>query len=438
MAVRGRRTILALPVLLGLGGPAAARDQATGSRTVTPNEVRTWTFSVGEREWSARPAVPTILGDTGLFRLSTAETLPRGRLSFSLFRDNSDRDPKATDFSVHGFSLGFGLTDRLEIYGNVGVQSRAKAHSSDAGGPNEYPFIHAGWETGFGDVYLGLKCGLLDRHAGGGSGARLALRGFAKLPTADGARGLGTGAASFGADLILSGALGSRASLHGSVGYEWNAEPDPRTGLGPGNLVADAVRWGAGLGVPAGVFRLQVEVTGKVYGDSAFAQTSTSDLILGPVVWLGSGWSVRPAWSYAMGYDGRGREVSAGKRNGFQLAVGYHGGTRDREVYTPPPPPPLPPNRPPTVSVGCEPAPVPAEGIWSCRATATDPDGDPLVHSWSSGRGTIHGTTARARLDAAGISPGSCATVTVAVSDGRGGRAEATTSVCGGEADAPP
>ena len=38
-------------------------------------------------------------GDTGLFHLSSAYTLPKGKLAISLFRDNLDRDPKDVDIS---------------------------------------------------------------------------------------------------------------------------------------------------------------------------------------------------------------------------------------------------------------------------------------------------------------------------------------------------
>ena len=37
----------------------------------------------------------------------------RDKFSFSLFRDNLDRDPKDEDISIHGVSLGYGLTQPL-------------------------------------------------------------------------------------------------------------------------------------------------------------------------------------------------------------------------------------------------------------------------------------------------------------------------------------
>jgi len=426
--MKGRWTALAMAGVLGLGAPAWAQ----GTKKVKREEVKTWIFTVDGAEWSVRPATPTPLGDTGLFRLSSAYTLPKGRFSFSLFRDNYDRDPKGTDFSIHGFSIGYGASDRLEIFGSVGIQNRAKAHYLfEPGGPNEYPFIGESWDTGFGDINVGLKYKLLDDYRGDAVG--LALRGFVKLPTADEATGLGTGKTSFGADLVLSKTLNYGADIHGSIGYEFSGNPDAPSELFEGaDFVGNAFRWGVGLNVPAcRMFQLQATLTGKVYGDTTVEQTSTADFIVGPAFWIKEGWYVKPGYSYALGYDGRGRDVSTGKKSGWQFSIGYHGGTPCCEIEVPPPPAPPPPaNRPPTVSVVCDPATVLPGQVSRCRATASDPDGDPLTYTWSSGAGRIAPSGTEANLDTAGIKPGDCAPVTVRVSDGRGGTAEATTRVC--------
>src|SRR5437764_11672806 len=89
--------------------------------TVERANVRTWTMSIDGRDWEVHPATPAYDGTTGLFHMPTAYTLPKGKFSFQLFRDNLDRDPKDEDISIHGVSLGFGVTDRFEIYGNFGL-----------------------------------------------------------------------------------------------------------------------------------------------------------------------------------------------------------------------------------------------------------------------------------------------------------------------------
>src|SRR5687767_2860245 len=133
--------------------PAGEEQQTTttmeGHSTVAREDVRTWTIDVDDREYEAHPATPSYEGTTGLFHMPTAYTLPRGRFSFSLFRDNLDRDPKDVDVSIHGLSLGYGLTSRFEIYGNVGLQNRIDADALfQPGRVNDYPFVATPWEIG--------------------------------------------------------------------------------------------------------------------------------------------------------------------------------------------------------------------------------------------------------------------------------------------------
>jgi hypothetical protein len=95
--------------------------------TVTKEDVKTWTLEINGKDYEAHPATPTYEGTTGLFHLPSAYTLPKGKVSVSLFRDNLDRDPKDVDISIHGVSIGFGATDKLELFGNFGFQNRVNA-----------------------------------------------------------------------------------------------------------------------------------------------------------------------------------------------------------------------------------------------------------------------------------------------------------------------
>jgi hypothetical protein len=427
--MKGRLTAWATAALLALAGPTWAQTPASGTaekkgstRTVQKEDVKTWTMSVDGKDWSVRPAAPAYEGDTGLFRLSTAYTLPRRAFSFSLFRDNYDRDPKGIDYSIHGLSFGYGATDRLEIFGNLGLQNRVKAHYLfQPGFWNDAPFVSDSWQTGFGDVKVGAKYKLFDDYLGDAVG--LALKGKVKFPTADEQKGLGTGATAFGVDLVLSKTINYALDLHGSIGYEFTGDPD-------GADIANALKWGVGFNVPACRWiQLHAEVTGKVYGDTAPPQTDATDLVIGPVIWFGKGWFVRPTYSYTFNYDDRAVGGSTAKKSGRQISIGYHGGTPCCEVYVAPPPPPPVVNRPPTVSLDCVKDVLLQGETTPCNASAADPDGDPLTYTWSTSAGRITGSGPSATLDTAGVPCDTLITVTVSVSDGRGGTASATDTV---------
>jgi outer membrane protein OmpA-like peptidoglycan-associated protein len=420
-----RMTAWALGGLLALTGSTWAQD--AHHESVKPEDVKTWTATFDGKEYEVRPATPTDDGDTGLYRLSSAYTLAKGKVSVNLFRDNFDRDPKDIDFSVHGLSLGFGATDKLELFGSAGIQNRIRtAAGSQAGFFNDLPFAgtdatNASWQTGFGDIRVGAKYKLLDDYRSDAVG--LALKGYVKFGTADEAKGLGTGKTSYGADLILSKNLNHQADIHASLGYEINSDPD---GLNIGN----AFKWGVGVNIPAcRIFQVQAEVTGKAYGSADFSQTNTADLVIGPVFWIKPGVFIRPALSYAFAFNGRGAGDGFPTRSGHLLSIGFHPGTPCLPVAAPPPPPPPPANRPPTVTVVCD-TPVLPGVVSKCHATASDPDGDPLTYAWSAKAGKIVGNGADANLDTAGVAPGDCIPVTVKVADGRSGSAEATTNVC--------
>ncbi len=88
-----------------------------------------------------------------------------------------------------------------------------------------------------------------------------------------------------------------------------------------------------------------------------------------------------------------------------------------------------PPNRPPTVTVSCDPCVVSPGGSSLLTATASDTDGDPLSYAWSAPKGNFTGPadepvarwTAPAELGTMAIR--------VEVTDGRGGSASATVEV---------
>ncbi len=425
-----RSLTAALAAGLLLAGVHEAQSQTSDRPTVRREDVKTWVIQIDGKDYEAHPATPAYDGSTGLFHLSTAYTLPKGRASFSLFRDNLDRDPKDEDISVHGGTLAFGVTSRLELALSFGFQNRIDADALfQPGYVNDYPFVSTPWQTGAGDLKIGAKYKMLDDYLG--DPVALAVRGFVKLPTADEKKGLGTGKRSMGVDMMMSKSLGRAADIHGSLGYQWNSDPDSPRSID----IANAFKWGVGINLPAcSNIQLQAELTGSKYGDAAFKQTSPIDFVIGPVFWFKNGIFVRPAISKNLKFDDRGLNSGARSSMGMQFSVGYHPATACCEIAVPPPPPPPPPppapappaNRSPTATCAPESANIGVGEVVRLRATASDPDGDNLTYTWSTSSGRIVGAGSSVEVDTAGLTGPASLNATVRVEDGRGGSASST------------
>jgi OmpA family/Bacterial Ig domain len=86
------------------------------------------------------------------------------------------------------------------------------------------------------------------------------------------------------------------------------------------------------------------------------------------------------------------------------------------------------PNQPPTISCATDHSPIMPGERTGITATASDPDGDPLTYSYTATGGQVTGDGPKASFDSTGLSAGSY-TVKCAVSDGKGGAADANTTV---------
>ena len=105
------------------------------------------------------------------------------------------------------------------------------------------------------------------------------------------------------------------------------------------------------------------------------------------------------------------------------LALGFGGRAAEPAAVIPPA------NHPPTVTLASDRSEILPGETGTLRATASDPDGDMMTYDWSATAGRVTGSGATATLDFGGVTPPSSSTVTVRVSDGRGGSESATTTV---------
>jgi len=413
----------------------AALAQTAPEGTVERSAVRTWVITVDGKDYEARPLTPTFSGSSGLFHLPSAYTMAKGKTGFSLFRYNLDRNPKDLDAATHGVNLSYGVSNKVEIFGSFGIQRNDVDKVTEPGFVNDFPragrqTTSPGWQTGAGDAVLGLKFKLLDDYAGDGVG--LAIRPTIKLPTASFDDGLGTGKVSFGADVILSKSLNSQAEIHGMVGYKVNSDPD-------GFDLANAFRWGAGVSLPVyRKFQLQAEVTGTNYSDADFKQINPVDFVVGPVVYFGKGFFVRPAYSRNFKFSNGANTATYKSSSGMNLSIGYAAAAAGRAIYVPPPPPPPPPpappvarveNRPPTVSLDADKTNAITCDTVRFRANASDPDGDTLTYAWTTSAGRTVGEGANVTLEPGCLPAGTDVTVTVTVNDGHDHSASASRHV---------
>lgn len=416
-----------------------------------------------------RPATTTFLGDTGLWFVPTAEVLPAGEFSASVYRTELDFQQGNTNVSAFPATAGFGL-GRAELFASLRVVTRIDRDTvpllfagpeNEAGGlVNEHPTVHETW-TGnkLGDLFLGGKFNLLSQQRQ--YPIALAMRGTVKLPTGDRDAGAGTGEYDGFFDVVGSGAAGN-TELAAFAGVAMRGDPDDIK-------IADGVRWGAGFAIPT---RSQLRATAEVHGEWAL----DPDVIAPAGLVVGEDGSLSPAasriqdqvnttiglsWQHPSGVllgaavnyrFGLSTDASAGlpasdsgDALGIEFRLGFHRGVR---TYVPPPPavaaapepaPPVEappaqappaavPNRPPVVRADCSPCALAPGGRSTLRAQTSDPDGDPVTVFWSTTGGTLRETRAETVEWIAETAPG-LVTFTATAEDGRGGRSSDTVTI---------
>ena len=408
-----------------------------------------------------RPAGTTFLGDTGLWFVPTAEVLSDGAIAAAGHVATFNHEQGFTAIQSMAGSFAVGLRDRFEIFGSVGFLTRIdrdlrplfQQDQAQVGGlVSDFPLVNTPFSGNqFGDVTVGAKVNLLSER--NRAPYAMAVRGWVKLPTGDEATGTSTGKVDGAIGIVMSKAFGAaELSGHG----DFVLRTDTATIELPNSL-----RWGIGVGGPV---RGPVRVFGEVLSDVLLSTSLTlSEPLVGSddgsisalgslqrspyYVVLGTQWqgpngvSVGGGLTWAVRHVSRssvGQTVPSADRLGFLFRLNYHPGVR---VYVPPPPPPPPPdapNRPPTVSVSCDPCEVEFGDEVRLRADASDPDGDPLTYRWSAPTGDFQDSADRATTrweapDQAGPVP-----INATVTDGRGGSASDTANIRVNAPPAPP
>ncbi len=394
-----------------------------------------------------RPGSSTIFGDTGLWFVPTGETLTKGQWSGSIGRVNFDRSEGFSDISDIGGMFGFGVTNRVELFGTMGFR-RIDADLVPVarnGQPQDY-LINKGWSTGIGDLTVGAKFNLMSQAANNGYAA--ALRVSVKVPTASADDGLGTGKPDFQFDLIGSREYNQRVELTAAAGIKVRGQPE-------GYNLTQGFKWGIGAGFPS---RSKFKAIAEMHGEALFNQEqkytgpslasigmpsewdpdATRDLF-GGFQYSTNGFYFGTGVSYTASYGRHRRDFVVSEdsdfdRLGLQVRLGYHPGVRNfappaaTVQPTAPTAPPMPANRPPTVKARCEPCTVEVGRQLTASADAQDPDGDTLRYRWSSPTGSFGNAADR---QTPWTAPGQVGAVplTVTVDDGKGMTATDTITV---------
>jgi peptidoglycan-associated lipoprotein len=440
------------------GQAAGATQTSTTSQTaITQDEI------VLQGDTTPRGATSTILGDTGLWFVPTAETLPARKWSASLFRANFDRRQGLTDVNEFGITAAVGVGDRAEVFGSWHVVRLHRdlqpvfipSNELFGGLDNDFPFVRQRWsKTLGGPLTLGGKYNFVSQSRGDALG--LALRGVLEFPV--GPVWSSNNEINGRIDIISSREFARQVELTGLVGAVLRQNPSEFH-------VSDSATWGVGASFPSrSRLRGMIEWTGDfkkrdyvrisdapyIGADGSLAPilSRTQDLAEfkpGIVFQTKSGAFIHAGLNYTAGVGDQTINGVDFKHNnwGFDVSIGWHPGVtpaRERQhiiketttvtnTVTQPAPAPTP-NRAPVFGAGvtCDPCSVEPGGTSRLSATATDPEGGAVTYRWTAPQGTFNPTDGPNVTFTAPQQEGNV-NVTVTAQDNIGNQATASTTI---------
>jgi outer membrane protein OmpA-like peptidoglycan-associated protein len=413
---------------------------------------------------SPHPAISTIYGNTGLWKVFNATNLPPGTASFNVWYDRINRNPGFLTISTVGVSGAVGLTNWLEFGANFEINkhilarrqdqlsfgqqalglygtqtpgaapflnelvpvsvipqlrfpaTRTGAFNGTAGYFNNLPWIGSSLgSNGVGTVGLGLKFKVLSEDEGNPLG--VAVRAYADIPTHRNVafllhRPTQTGDWVIGSDVIATKYIGQMAELNLNAGIRAYEAPGEARQL----LLSDEVPLGFGLLIPRNT---RIQAMGEVTADVFFGShiPSTTFDARDPVdATVGFRAFPIPELAVSAGYRHTLNQFG-GDKNGFVADISYSTGVVKKA-----------PPSPPSVTCSADPSEVRPGQIVNLSAQAVSSTGKAITYEWSCTGGTIEGSGPTVKLHTDNLAAGAY-TATVRASDMPGNSADCNTTV---------
>jgi outer membrane protein OmpA-like peptidoglycan-associated protein len=400
-----------------------------------------------------RPMPAATTGTLGIFTVDSGYLLPKRGFAITTYVNKISRMPGNVTILSVGTAASYGVTDWLNLH--IGWEPHRYAHLSapsqlslrtpptnppfpNAANPTifrgltvvpgsapgyveDYPFVNRN-AGGIGDLVVGFKVGPFSEWRG--DWLSMAIRNDIIIPTR---RSL--------SDLldnqVQTGQFGWVGSISTSKTWwkdrivstsnlNYRITRDPRSHRVRLFTQADVLRLSGGtIFLPKYRIQPMTETVINIY-----VGPHTQNTTFGARDPIDSVWGVRLyPWSNVaidVGYRRTGNLSEHGDKNGFIIKIG--------SVYWPEKPKPV--NRSPVVSCTADASSVFVESgdTVGVRASASDPDNDTLSYSWTASGGTVEGSGASVRWNSAGTRTGTY-TVTVNVSDGKGGTASCAVDI---------